>query len=83
MQFRTFALVCSTALAALPASVAIAQDTKISDGVVRIGLIEDMSGVYADITGMGAVTAARMAVEEFGGTVLGMPIDVVFADHQN
>ncbi len=83
MQFRTFALVCSTALAALPASVAIAQDAKISDGVVRIGLIEDMSGVYADITGMGAVTAARMAVEEFGGTVLGMPIDVVFADHQN
>ena len=83
MQFRTFALVCSTALAALPASVAIAQDARISDGVVRIGLIEDMSGVYADITGMGAVTAARMAVEEFGGTVLGMPIDVVFADHQN
>lgn len=82
MQFRTFALVCSTALAALPASIATAQD-KVSDGVVRIGLIEDMSGVYADITGMGAVTAARMAVEEFGGTVLGMPIDVVFADHQN
>lgn len=82
MQFRTLALVCSTAIAALPAPVAIAQD-KVSDGVVRIGLIEDMSGVYADITGMGAVTAARMAVEEFGGTVLGMPIEVVFADHQN
>src|SRR5690606_21544699 len=45
MQFRTLALVCSTAVAALPASVAIAQD-KVSDGVVRIGLIEDMSGVY-------------------------------------
>src|SRR5690606_23719012 len=72
----------STAIAALPAPVAIAQD-KISDGVVRIGLLEDVSGVYADITGMGAVTAARMAVEEFGGTVLGMPIDVVFAAHQN
>lgn len=61
----------------------LAQQARISDGVVRIGLIEDMSGVYADITGMGAVTAARMAVEEFGGKVLGMPIEVVFADHQN
>lgn len=83
MQLRTFALACSTAVAMLPVSYAAAQDQKISDGVVRIGLIEDMSGVYADITGMGAVTAARMAVEEFGGTVLGMPIEVVFADHQN
>jgi len=66
-----------------PAVGAFAQEAKVSDGVVRIGLIEDMSGVYADITGMGAVTAARMAVEEFGGKVLGMPIEVVYADHQN
>lgn len=65
------------------ASAAIAQEKKISDGVVRIGLIEDMSGVYADITGPGAVTAAKMAVEEFGETVLGMPIEIVSADHQN
>jgi branched-chain amino acid transport system substrate-binding protein len=55
----------------------------ISDGVVKIGLIEDMSGLYADITGIGAVTAAKMAVEDFGGTVLGKPIEVVAADHQN
>ncbi|PRA52376.1 ABC transporter permease [Ochrobactrum sp. MYb68] len=66
----------------LAASASVAQE-KISDGVVRIGLIEDMSGVYADITGMGAVTAAQMAVNEFGGTVLGMPIEIVSADHQN
>lgn len=64
-------------------TTAIAQEARISDGVVRIGLIEDMSGVYADITGMGAVTAARMAVQEFGGKVLGKPVEVVFADHQN
>jgi branched-chain amino acid transport system substrate-binding protein len=56
---------------------------KISDGVVKIGMIEDMSSIYADITGVGAVTAAKMAVEDFGGTVLGMPIVVVSADHQN
>jgi branched-chain amino acid transport system substrate-binding protein len=56
---------------------------KISDGVVKIGLIEDMSSIYADITGIGAVTAAKMAVEDFGGKVLSMPIEVVSADHQN
>ena len=56
---------------------------KISDGVVKIGMIEDMSSIYADITGVGAVTAAKMAVEDFGGKVLGMPIEVVSADHQN
>jgi len=67
----------------LPCASALAQDAKISDGVVRFGLIEDMSGVYADITGKGAVTAAEMAVEEFGGSVLGMPIEIVSADHQN
>jgi branched-chain amino acid transport system substrate-binding protein len=62
---------------------AAAQNGQVSDGVVRIGLIEDMSGVYADITGNGAVTAAQMAVEDFGGKVLGLPIEIVFADHQN
>ena len=71
---------CLTSLLATSASYA---QEKISDGVVRIGLIEDMSGVYADITGMGAVTAAQMAVDEFGGTVLGMPIEILSADHQN
>ena len=64
-------------------SSAAAQNGQVSDGVVRIGLIEDMSGVYADITGKGAVTAAQMAVDDFGGKVLGLPIEVVFADHQN
>src|SRR6266581_2828143 len=59
-----------------------AQD-KISDGVVKIGMLEDMSSIYADITGLGAVTAARMAVEDFGGKVLGRPIEVVAADHLN
>ena len=66
----------------LAASNVFAKDG-ISDQVVRIGLIEDMSGVYADITGVGAVTAAKMAIAEFGGSVLGMPIEIVYADHQN
>jgi branched-chain amino acid transport system substrate-binding protein len=46
-------------------------------------MLEDMSSIYADITGIGAVTAAKMAVEDFGGKVLGKPIEVISADHQN
>ena len=56
---------------------------KFSDGVVRIGLILDMASLYADITGEGSATAARMAVEDFGGKVHGVPIEVLIADHQN
>lgn len=50
---------------------------------VKIGVLTDMSGVYADITGKGSILAARMAVEDFGGKVLGKEIKVVAADHQN
>jgi branched-chain amino acid transport system substrate-binding protein len=57
--------------------------TKFSDGVVRIGLLLDMASLYADITGEGSVTAARMAVEDFGGKVHGVPVEVIAADHQN
>jgi branched-chain amino acid transport system substrate-binding protein len=55
----------------------------VSDGVVKIGLLLDMSSLYADITGTGSETAAKMAVEDFGGKVLGKPIEVIAADHQN
>jgi branched-chain amino acid transport system substrate-binding protein len=55
----------------------------VSDNVVKIGLILDMSSLYADITGIGSETAAKMAVEDFGGKVLGKPLEVVTADHQN
>src|SRR5205823_6364708 len=54
-----------------------------SDGVVKIGLILDLSGPYSDTTGIASATAARMAVEDFGGRVLGAPIEVVIADHEN
>jgi len=56
---------------------------QISDDVVRIGVLNDQSGLYADLGGPGAVVAARMAVEDAGGTVLGKPVEIVFADHQN
>lgn len=52
-------------------------------GGVRIGVLTDMSGPYADAAGQGSVVAAKMAVEDFGGSLFGKPIDIVFADHQN
>src|SRR6185437_5941317 len=79
---RPAAMGIALALPLVGAFPATAQE-KVSDGVVKIGMLEDMSSIYADITGIGAVTAAKMAVEDFGGTVLGAPIEVVSADHQN
>jgi len=56
---------------------------QISDDVVKIGVLNDQSGLYADLGGPGSVTAARMAAEDAGGKVLGKPVEIVFADHQN
>jgi len=56
---------------------------KFSGGVVKIGVLDDMSGLYSDLSGQGDVIAAQMAVDEFHGKVLGVPIQVVSADHQN
>jgi branched-chain amino acid transport system substrate-binding protein len=56
---------------------------QISDDVVKIGILNDQSGVFADLGGQGSVLAARIAIEEFGGAVLGKPIELIFGDHQN
>ena len=69
--------------AAALALVAGSAEAQVSDDLVKVGVLDDMSGVYADLTGPGGVAAVRMAVEDFGGKVLGKPIEVVFADHQN
>ena len=50
---------------------------------LRIGVLNDQSGVYSDFGGVTSVTAAKMAVEDFGGEVLGRKIEVLSADHQN
>ncbi|MFI5089906.1 MAG: ABC transporter substrate-binding protein [Terriglobales bacterium] len=73
------------ALVFLAATGALAQakSGKISGGVVKIGVLDDMSGLYSDIGGKGEVVAAQMAVDEVGGKLLGAPIQVVSADHQN
>jgi branched-chain amino acid transport system substrate-binding protein len=67
------------AMLAAATSTASAQ---ISDGVVRIGVLTDLSSWGRDNSGPGSVEAAKMAVEEFGPTVLGKPIEIVSADHQ-
>ncbi len=59
------------------------QAAGISDDVVRIGVLSDMSGLYADTAGRGSVEAAKMAVEDYGASVLGKKVEVVWADHQN
>jgi len=52
-------------------------------GPIKIGVLNDMSGLYADLTGMGSVFAARKAVEDFGAAEKGMQVEIVSADHQN
>ncbi|NVN88844.1 MAG: ABC transporter substrate-binding protein [Rhodopseudomonas sp.] len=65
--------------ALVSSSVALAQ---LSDDVVKIGVLTDMNGPASTPTGQGSVTAAQMAVDDFGGTVLGKPITVIVGDHQ-
>ncbi len=73
-------LLAGTALLTLASGAAQAQ---VSNDVVRIGVLNDRSGIYADLAGEGSAIAARMAAEEFGGKVAGAPIEIVVADHQN
>lgn len=81
IPFSLKAGLATTGLAvALFASPVAAQ---LSDDVVRIGVLTDMSSLYADINGPGAVVATKMAIEDFGGTVLGKKIEMISADVQN
>ena len=62
---------------------AVAASAQAASGPVKIGILDDQSGVYADFGGKWSVEAAKMAIEEFGGEVLGKKIELVSADHQN
>jgi branched-chain amino acid transport system substrate-binding protein len=75
-------------LSTLAAGVALAlapfaAGAQVSDNVVKIGILNDQSGVYADYGGRGSIEAAKMAIEDFGGKVLDKPVEMVSADHQN
>jgi branched-chain amino acid transport system substrate-binding protein len=78
LKTMTLAVVAACAMGAMSSASA-----QISGDVVKIGIITDMSGVYSDIDGQGGVEAIKMAVADFGGTVLGKKIEVLSADHQN
>jgi len=65
---------------ALMSSTAYAQYT---DGIIKIGVLTDMSSLYADITGPGSVAAAKLAVEDFGATAKGIKVEIIGGDHQN
>src|SRR5690606_10597221 len=71
---------CALALACLGTQ---AMAAGISDDVIRIGFITDMSGVYSDIDGKAGVEAIKMAIEDAGGAIDGKKIEVLSADHQN
>ena len=73
-------LLAGTALTALAPGAAQAQ---MSDGVIKIGMLSDRSGIYADINGEGSAVAARLAAEEFGNAINGTKIEIIVGDHQN
>jgi branched-chain amino acid transport system substrate-binding protein len=72
-------LTCAAAILAL----AVPASAEISGDVVKIGVLNDMSSLYADLSGAGSAEAARMAIADFGGTVNGKKIELISADHQN
>lgn len=82
-QFVTSAIAAATAVFLAGVSTTAMAQGKLSGDSVKIGVLTDMSGLYADYGGPGAVAAARMAVRDFGGRMFGKPIEVVNADHQN
>src|ERR687895_137126 len=72
----------------LAAAVALAlgsagAQAQVSDGVIKIGVMNDQSSLYADLAGQGSVVAARMALEDFGAAKKGMKVEIISADHQN
>ena len=69
--------------AILGACVATPALAQFSDNKIKIGVLTDISGLYADNTGMGSVVAAQMAIEDAGGAVNGVPVELITGDHQN
>lgn len=68
---------------AMVASALLGTSAVAQDAPVRLGVLTDMSSLYADNGGQGSVVAAQMAVDDFGGKVLGRSIQIVASDHQN
>lgn len=82
MKLTKLTAACALAITTMFGAAAPAQ-AQISGDVIRIGIITDMSSVYADIDGQGGVEAIRMAIADMGGAINGKKIELVSADHQN
>ncbi|HZH07394.1 MAG TPA: ABC transporter substrate-binding protein [Lautropia sp.] len=82
MKKKLSALLVAGALASIAAAPGAA-NAQVSDDLIKIGVLNDMSGLYADLGGPGSVVAANMAVEDFGASGKGMKVEIVSADHQN
>src|SRR5512147_1015895 len=80
MSLRNGLAVIAGSMLCLWASAVAAQMT---DNVVRIGVLNDRSGLYADLSGQGSVIAAQMATEDYGAAAKGMKVEIIPADHQN
>ncbi|CAM2181168.1 branched-chain amino acid transport system substrate-binding protein [Paraburkholderia sacchari] len=83
MKKTTFARLAGLFAASAAVMAFSAGTAQAANDAVKIGFITDMSGLYADDDGPGGLAAIKMAVADFGGKVLGKPIQVVYADHQN
>jgi len=83
MRRSALAALAAAALTSAALTSLAPSPVRAADGPVKIGVLNDQSGLYADFGGQGSVEAARMAVEDFGGSVLGRKIEIVTADHQN
>lgn len=75
----------AAAVAAMALAGAAGAQQKVSDDVIKVGVLTDMSGTYSDFTGSGAVIAARMAIDDYtkSGTLLGKKVELLSANHQN
>lgn len=82
-RINSIALKAAVLCSALGIAAGAQAAPTVSDGVVRIGVLTDLSGPYSDWSGNGSVVATKMAVEDAGSQVLGKPVQVVSADHQN
>ncbi|CAM5789253.1 ABC transporter substrate-binding protein [Ottowia pentelensis] len=82
MKIRSIVPAVITAGLALPLAAGAQDNPKFSKNEIVIGVLTDMSGPYASLTGEGDVAAAQLAIDEFGGKINGVPIKLVSADHQ-
>jgi branched-chain amino acid transport system substrate-binding protein len=82
MAKKRFLTAFGTGLA-LVMAVSGASAAGLSDGVLKVGVMTDMSGAYSDLCGPGSVVAAQMAIDDYGGKALGKKIELVSVDHQN